>query len=161
MFCTSIFSCCLWPFIALPVLSFMSAMQIKLMFCCVFVTQAVDIYGRGFVVCNAHGLTLLSEDVKQFGSLGSDSVFPFENFLGQLKRLVCKPQFPLQQTVRRLFERTHQFFFVFFNIQPGSNPQKEHKNGPVPSGFSHVLQFEQIFFTGFFFFFLMVTTVCR
>ena len=153
MFCTSIFSCCLWPFIALPVLSFMSAMQIKLMFCCVFVTQAVDIYGRGFVVCNAHGLTLLSEDVKQFGSLGSDSVFPFENFLGQLKRLVCKPQFPLQQTVRRLFERTHQFFFFFLIFNPVVIHKKNTKMGPFHQDLVMYFSLNKYSLLDFFFFF--------
>ena len=33
------------------------------------------------------------------------SCFPFENFLGQMKRLLCKPAHPLVQVVRRLSEK--------------------------------------------------------
>ena len=42
--------------------------------------------------------------MKQFGCLDNFSCFPFENKLGELKKLVRKPQFPLQQLVRRLCE---------------------------------------------------------
>ena len=61
---------------------------------------------------NVHGLTHLAEDVKDFGPLDSNSAFSFENFLGQLKQLVCKPQFPVQQVIRRLSERKELGVFI-------------------------------------------------
>ena len=65
-----------------------------------FVAQARDIYGADFLVYNVHGLIHLANDVKRYGPLDSYLAFPFENFLGHLKLLVRKPQFPLQQVVR-------------------------------------------------------------
>ena len=50
-----------------------------------------------FLVYNVHGLLHLADDARRFGA----SVFPFENFLGQLKR---KAQNPIAQIVRRVVE---------------------------------------------------------
>ncbi|KAI0217238.1 hypothetical protein LSAT2_030900, partial [Lamellibrachia satsuma] len=70
-----------------------------------FVTQAGQLYGRDVLVYNVHGLIHLAVDVRNFGHLDSYSAFPFENFLGKLKKLVRKPNFPLQQVIRRLSEK--------------------------------------------------------
>jgi len=51
---------------------------------------------------NVHNLLHLAEDVKQLGCLDDFRAFPFENKLGQLKKLAKKPQFPLQQVVHRI-----------------------------------------------------------
>jgi hypothetical protein len=72
---------------------------------CAFIEQARILYGTEFIVYNVHGLTHISEDVKRFGPLDEHSAFPFENFLGHLKMLLRKPQFPLQQIIRRVIER--------------------------------------------------------
>ena len=56
------------------------------------------------VVYNIHNLVHLPEDVKQHGPLDAFSAFPFENFLGRLKRLVRKRTCILQQVVLRLSE---------------------------------------------------------
>ena len=40
-------------------------------------------------------------------SLDRVSVFPFENFLGKMKKMVRRPQNPISQVVRRLYEKDH------------------------------------------------------
>ena len=70
-----------------------------------FVTHFYHIYGIDMAVYNVHCLVHLAKDAKRYGSLEHISSFPFENFLSRLKRLVRKPDFPLQQVIRRLSEQ--------------------------------------------------------
>lgn len=70
-----------------------------------FVTNAAKIYGKEFLIYNSHALIHLPIDAKHFGSLNNISCFPFENYLGVLKNMLRKSNMPLQQVVRRLFER--------------------------------------------------------
>jgi hypothetical protein len=70
-----------------------------------FVTDAKILYGREIMVYNMHCLIHLAADVKKLGCLDDFSAFPFENKLGQLKKLVRKPSQPLQQIVRRIDEQ--------------------------------------------------------
>ncbi|XP_046892441.1 uncharacterized protein LOC124478255 isoform X1 [Hypomesus transpacificus] len=70
-----------------------------------FVTDFAAIYGNDFVSYNMHSLIHLAQDARKFGSLDSISAFPFETFLGKLKKLVRRPQNPVQQLVRRLHEK--------------------------------------------------------
>ena len=122
---------------------------------CLFVKESANLYGTGFLVYNVHGLTHLAADSKRFGPLDSYSAFPFENFLGSLKKYVRKPQFPLQQIIRRIFERNCQAV----NSPPGlkeinksrCTPERQHKNGPVPVGFENCKQFKQIYCNGYFY----------
>lgn len=82
-----------------------------------FVTHYIQIYGERHVVYNVHNLIHLTDDAKVFGSLEKFSAFPFENFLGKLKRQLRKPDKPLEQLVNRIkeqqlhdvtkFEQTH------------------------------------------------------
>lgn len=117
---------------------------------CMFVTESAKIYGPGFITYNVHGLTHLAADVKKFGPLDSYSAFPFENFLGSLKKLVRKPQFPLEQVVRRLLEK-NEHAVSERKKQSYDIPQKDHVNGPVPSEFIQCVQYSEINFKGFFF----------
>lgn len=99
-----------------------------------FVMEAGALYGKGIYVYNVHSLVHLAQDVRKFGSLDSFSAFPFENFLGQMKKLLRSPSLPLQQIVRRISE-----------LQPASStrpaPQVScalkgpHNDGPVPPDF--------------------------
>jgi len=56
------------------------------------------------VVYNVHQVIHLADEYKAFGPLDNISAFPYENYLGGLKRLVRKPDRPLQQVVKRLSE---------------------------------------------------------
>ncbi|KAJ8018365.1 hypothetical protein HOLleu_43677 [Holothuria leucospilota] len=67
-----------------------------------FVNHYGQLYGRDMITYNVHGLVHLPNDVKKFGVLDSISCFPFENYLGHLKRMVRKPSSPLQQVIRRM-----------------------------------------------------------
>ncbi|CAM4734218.1 unnamed protein product [Leuciscus chuanchicus] len=65
-----------------------------------FVTDFAAIYGTEFVSYNMHSLIHLALDARKFSPLDSVSAFPFETFLGKLKKL--QPQNPVQQLVRRI-----------------------------------------------------------
>lgn len=70
-----------------------------------FVKDTAKLYGKESLVYNVHGLIHLSSDVIRFGQLDLFSAFPFENFLGSLKRMLRKTTQPLQQVCSRLKER--------------------------------------------------------
>ena len=69
-----------------------------------FVEHFQALYGRDE---NVHQLIQLSEEYRKFGTLDNISEFPFENYLGQIKHLLCKPYQPLQQVVKRLSKNLH------------------------------------------------------
>lgn len=69
-----------------------------------FVKSCGLIYSKEFMVHNIHNLLHLCDDVKKFGPLDNFSNFPFENYLGQLKKILRKPSDILPQIVRRLSE---------------------------------------------------------
>lgn len=69
-----------------------------------FVTKTKDLYGEQFMVYNIHAMTHLPAEALRFGSLDACSAFPFENFLGKLKRLVRSGKQPLVQVAKRLME---------------------------------------------------------
>jgi len=112
-----------------------------------FVEHFGVLYGQEFLCYNVHGLVHLCEDVKQHGNLEEFSAFPFENFLGTLKKLVRRPSNPLAQVIRRLSE---------INAQSNARDEtinrtlrREHNNGPVPLIFSKAVnQFQEAFLGG-------------
>lgn len=65
-----------------------------------FVKDVETLYGKEAMVYNVHSLVHLAADVKQLGCLDELSAFVFENKLGRLKKLVRKPQQPIQQVLR-------------------------------------------------------------
>ena len=98
-----------------------------------FVTNAATIYGKQILVYNMHNIWHIVDDVKMYGRLDNVSCFPYENALGQLKRLVKKPQHPIAQIVRRLNEQGQQH-----------GPQNtefllhmQHYSGPIIFEYSH------------------------
>jgi len=95
-----------------------------------FVSDAQVLYGKDILVYNVHCLIHLSNDVKRLGCLEDFSAFVFENKLGQLKKLVHKPQQPLQQIMRRLHEET---FLDFSENNVTLEPTLicEHHDGPM------------------------------
>lgn len=82
-----------------------------------FITNACKIYGDEFLVYNTHAMIHLPDDAKKYGSLNSISCFPFENFLGSLKRMLRKSNMPLQQVVRRLAEHQNRDSPVVMNTE--------------------------------------------
>ena len=69
-----------------------------------FLEQFRTLYGVEEMVYNVHCLCHLADDVRRFGPLDRVSAFPFENFVGHLKRKVRKSQHILQQ-IRNVVER--------------------------------------------------------
>jgi len=109
-----------------------------------FVSQIGELYGDNQYVYNMHGLVHLADDVSQYGALDGFSSFVFESFLGRLKKLVRKPNYPLQQVVRRLSENC-MGNFLSKNASSGKNSvKKQHFNGPLPRDYARYLQFAQI-----------------
>lgn len=70
-----------------------------------FVENVILIYGGEYVSHNVHGLIHVANDVENFGTLDSYSSFQFENFLQEIKKLIRKPNLPLQQIIRRYKEK--------------------------------------------------------
>ena len=97
-----------------------------------FVQHFETIYGRNMLVYNVHGLVHLAEDARRFGCLDNISAFPFDNFLGKLKRMVRKPSFPLQQIIRRLHETSEHHRGDKDSHKFPPYLKKKHNMGPVP-----------------------------
>lgn len=98
-----------------------------------FVSEAGTLYGNGIYVYNVHSLIHLAQDVRQFGPLDTFSAFPFENYLGKLKKLVRGPALALQQVIKRHSE-------LASTSLPSSKGQQspllnEHHDGPEPPNF--------------------------
>lgn len=71
-----------------------------------FVQEVAELYGMTHLVYNFHSLTHLAGDCKQHGPLDSFSAFPFESYLGQLKKMLRTTNNPLSQLSRRISKLT-------------------------------------------------------
>ena len=94
-----------------------------------FVQHFSELYGSRHLVYNVHSLLHLPDDVARYGKLDHFSAFPFENYLGSLKKMLRKPNYALSQVVNRLHEkkslteRTQNKDFPSLKIS--------HNNGPL------------------------------
>ncbi|XP_077498778.1 uncharacterized protein LOC144109886 [Amblyomma americanum] len=70
-----------------------------------FVKGFTKIYGKEHASHNVHGLCHLASDVEHLGPLDSWSAFPFEYHMSTLKRLLRKPERPLEQLSNRLSQQ--------------------------------------------------------
>ena len=70
-----------------------------------FVLNFKQIYGASQLVYNVHSLIHLAQDCRKFGVLDNVSAFPYENYLGMLKKWVRRPQNPIAQIVCRIAEK--------------------------------------------------------
>lgn len=70
-----------------------------------FIKTFIKLYGAHNVSHNVHNLIHLVNDVKKYGPLDNFSAFKFENYLQTLKKMLRKPDKPLQQIVRRCIEK--------------------------------------------------------
>lgn len=110
----------------------------------VFVDIFSKLYGPEFIVSNVHNLIHLAEDARKHGPLDLISCFPFENFLGKVKKMVRQPLHPVQQVVKRVHEKQK----VKANRQDDSvlnQHKKLHLSGPLPQGFEACKQFKQYY----------------
>ena len=112
-----------------------------------FVLDAQFLYGKEILVYNVHNLVHLADEVKRLGCLEDFSCFVFENKLGQLKKLIRKPQYPLQQILRRLSE-CHSFDTNIAATSASNSVdtqvKSEHWSGPVTPGFLNARQFKRV-----------------
>lgn len=108
-----------------------------------FVQHFSQLFGPTALVYNVHCLVHLTEDVKKYGPLDQFSAFPFENYLGMLKRLLRKPSYPLKQVVKRIQECSKFFCADPLLVSGGDFLKKTHTRGPLPSAQSinEVIQF--------------------
>ena len=112
---------------------------------CLFVSQVGELYGVSQYVYNIHGLVHLADDVSRYGALDRFSSFVFESFLGRLKKLVRKPNFPLQQVIRRLSEDClKDCLYLSVCGSDTGIVKKQHHNGPLPRVYGTYMQFEQL-----------------
>lgn len=70
-----------------------------------FVFSFGSLYGKEYISHNIHGLLHLADDASNFGRLDNFSAFKFENYMKVLKGFLRKADKPLQQVIRRYFER--------------------------------------------------------
>jgi hypothetical protein len=105
-----------------------------------FVKHFCEMYGDENAVYNIDGLVHLAKEAKLFGSLDNISSFPYENYLTKLKRMVRKPEFPLQQVIRRLSEQ------VFIEKDAVSYPvlKSVHMDGPLLDNLINGDQFKSL-----------------
>lgn len=110
-----------------------------------FVKHYGLLYGKDQLVYNVHGLVHLADDVKVHGHLDTISGFPFENLLGELKRMIRKADKPLAQVIRRLSEHEQSGSNFDSSDQQGTSLKTPHQDGPVPEWISgNISQFKQL-----------------
>ena len=109
-----------------------------------FVKHFSDIYGMEYVTYNVHALVHLHMDAKLYGSLDRISAFPFENRLGMLKRMIRQPTFPLQQLIRRLFEKQSSQVESSLKSNNGICTTQLHCHGPLITDINVCEQFCQV-----------------
>ncbi|XP_064462965.1 uncharacterized protein LOC135373839 [Ornithodoros turicata] len=69
-----------------------------------FSQECVHLYGAQSVVYNVHSIIHLADECKVHGHLDSFSAFPFESYLGKIKKLLRSTNNPLSQLSRRVSE---------------------------------------------------------
>lgn len=97
-----------------------------------FIEHGEKLYGKQFIIFNVHLLSHLCDDVHAYGPLDKFSTFPFENYLGQLKRLLKSSRKPLAQIYRRVSEIEYALLTTTSNQNIVSHCLL-HKSGPVLS----------------------------
>ena len=109
---------------------------------CIFVKEFGKLYGQNMMVYNIHNLTHLAQDSQRFGSLDDFSAYAFESYLGQLKRMIKKPNFPLSQIIRRLSEK----LYINVKVSEIFQLKKKHKSGPILPEYHTYRQFRELSF---------------
>ena len=89
------------------------------------------LYGHGFITLNVHSLIHLPDWCEQFGELDCFSCFPFESYLGRLKRLLRSGSRPLDQVTQRLQEQSTYLSTNFCLSNKLILTKQLHTKGPV------------------------------
>lgn len=63
-----------------------------------------SLYGVEYISSNVHNLCHLVDEVELYGALQTFSSYPFETFLGKIKRSLRNGNKPLEQAARRIIE---------------------------------------------------------
>lgn len=117
-----------------------------------FVQDYAQLYGKEEVANNIHNLVHLADDANLHGPLDRFAAFPFENYLGQLKKMVRKPNCVIEQVIRRLSEKascTHHDDTSRTTGPEDWSLKMEHNNGPLPSGaYLPCSQYRDVFLNG-------------
>lgn len=110
-----------------------------------FIKHFKLLFGVRHMAYNVHNLIHLPDDVCKYGSIDKFSAFPFENYLGTLKKLLRKPNCILSQIVNRIYEKKScsskkdvKFPFV----------KKNHSDGPLLNDDS-CMQFKALYLERF------------
>lgn len=112
-----------------------------------FVKHSKEIYGLEFLVYNVHMLTHICQDVELYGSLDKISAFPFENYLGQIKKLVKSPSRPLEQIYNRLQElKSSETYKISRNKV---SFMLEYRSGPLPNDNIYYKQYKKMYLGDF------------
>ena len=109
------------------------------------VKKLAAIYGQDVLVYNVHTILHLAQDTRRYGALDNVSCFPYENYLGRLKRLARKPNKHVSQIVRRIAEQEHVRHCSNSEVkfeQPVSQHRKEHRLGPLPAHSANCTQYK-------------------
>ncbi|XP_075535096.1 uncharacterized protein LOC142570615 [Dermacentor variabilis] len=72
-----------------------------------FVQEFSELYGRNQLVYNVHSLIHLADQCRDHGPLDQFSAFPFESYLGRMKKLLRSSNKPLSQLSRMISELRH------------------------------------------------------
>lgn len=71
-----------------------------------FIKHFELLYGLRHMVYNIDNLIHLPDNVYKYGSIDKFPAFPFENYLGTLKKLLRNPNCILSQTVNGIYEKS-------------------------------------------------------
>ena len=107
-----------------------------------FIQTFGELYGKDQLVYNIHSLLHIVDDAKKYGPLDNCSSFKYESYLGQLKKLVRKPQSPCAQIAKRIFEN-HDVIKPAHRKHSSGKFSKMHIEGPVTVSLRHCLQYKQ------------------
>lgn len=108
-----------------------------------FVRDFEIMYGHHLLSHNVHCLTHLYDDYCQFGPLDNISAFPFKNYMGSLKKMLRKPDKPLQQIINRYNEKCLLKYNTIYKCIP-FNLIGPHKRGPTLENIMKRDQFSSI-----------------
>ncbi|KYM97711.1 hypothetical protein ALC62_11613 [Cyphomyrmex costatus] len=114
-----------------------------------FVKTFIILYGNSHVSHNIHNLLHICDDVVRFGALDQFSAFRFENYLQSVKKLIRKPEKPLQQIIRRKYELNNNI--QLDNNQFNSLPilKTQHNMGPIINNITVLAQYKHVILSKF------------